>query len=134
MRSSLPLQIGVAIAAFTIGLIAVEMRISAETSPITVSGMVLLDGKPLPQGTIRFLSKGTEQPASDVGVIRGGEYIIPDSETLVPAAYEVRISGRNGAEAAASTDPVPVRYNRESVLQVEVKRGGSHRFNFELKR
>jgi hypothetical protein len=133
MRSSLPSQVGVAVAALTLGLIAVGSVIPADSKPISISGVILLDGQPLSSGRILFFSEGTEQPACDVSLIHDGEYVIPDSPTLIPATYEIRISGLEEHVTPATKEPLPSRYNSESVLRVQIKRGGTHRFNFELK-
>jgi hypothetical protein len=132
MRSSLPHQVGIALAALTIGFIALESQVPVDSSPISITGTVLLNGQPLSRGTIRFLSEQTEQPACDVSLIQDGEYVIPDSASLIPATYEVRVSGLDEKATFASQEPLPARYNSESVLRVKIKRGGSHRFNFEL--
>jgi len=134
MRSTLPSQVGIAIAAFTIGLVAVESTISADNSPISISGTILMNGEPLARGSIRFVSEGTPQPACDVGLIANGQYYIPNSEALVPATYNVQVSGLDETGAVFQPESLPSQYNRQSILRVEVKRGGSHRFDFELKR
>jgi hypothetical protein len=134
MRSSLPTLVGVALAAFTIGLIAVEMRIAADTSPISITGNVTMNGQPLTRGTIRFLSENTPSPACDVSLIEDGGYAIPSSETLVPAIYQVQVSGLDEIGTVHMPEPLPSQYNRQSVLRVEIRRGGSHHFNFDLKR
>jgi hypothetical protein len=133
MRSSLSFQVGILVAALAIGVVAVESRISADSSPISVSGKVLLNGQPLSKGTIRFFSEGTPQPACDVSLIHGGEYLISDSQSLVPATYEVRVSGLDNLAKVELPEPIPARYNSQSVLRVEIKRGGGHRFDFDLK-
>ncbi len=134
MRSSLPGQVGIAIAAVTIGLVAVESTISADNSPISVSGMILMDGEPLARGSIRFCSEGTPQPSCDAGLIENGRYHIPSSEALVPATYHVQVSGLDETGAVFTPESLPSQYNRQSVLRVEIKGGGSHRFDFELTR
>lgn len=133
MRSSLPLQVGIAIVALSLGLMALGPKVFVEDAPISISGYVTLDGKPLKIGTIRFFSEGTPQPACDVSLIEDGEYSISNSESLVPATYQVHISGLGANPPLDAAEPLPSRYNQNSILRVEIKRKGSHRFNFELK-
>jgi hypothetical protein len=133
MRSSLPLHIGIAVTGLTLVLIALGSGITADSKPISISGVVLLDGQPLLRGRILFFSQGTDQPACDVSLIQNGEYAISGSQNLIPATYEVRISGLDEHATSSTKEPLPSRYNSQSVLRVQIKQGGTHRFNFELK-
>lgn len=133
MRSSLPSQVGIALAALTIGFVALESKHAVDDSQISITGGILVNGQPLKSGTVRFFSEGTPQPACDVALVRNGEYTISGSETLVPAVYEVRISSLEGNEKPEAHESLPSRYNSQSVIRVRIKKGGNHRFNFDLK-
>lgn len=133
MRSSLPIQFCIGIVALSSGMMMLGPDVFTESAPISVSGQVTLDGKPLSFGTIRFFSEGLPSPACDVSLVSDGQYVISNSESLVPATYEVSISGLGAQATADSVEPLPGRFNRQSVLRVQIKRRGTHRFNFDLK-
>jgi hypothetical protein len=138
----------IAAAAFAVGLIAVFFGVGGvDSSRLSLSGVVKLDGKPLEWGEIRFiLVSHADQPVSDVAFIEQGEYAIPHSRTLVPGTYMVKISGRDGqpgslsagladpARAPVPQEPVPPQFNENSVLSVTLSRLGSHRLDFDLMR
>lgn len=136
MRSSVNLQICIAITVFAIGLVAVEMQTPDDASPISISGTVLVNGQPLSRGKIHFVAVGTPQPACDVSVVQNGQFTIRNSEILIPANYEVHVSGLNEPESISTTtmEPLPAHYNQQSVLKVAINKGGNHRLTFELQR
>ena len=110
-----------------------------------VSGSVTLDGKPLDSGSITFdPAGGAANSTSGGSLIQGGNYSIAQAMGLTPATYKVSI--RSGGDAPppaseapgapkrkATKDPIPEKYNSKSILQVELKDGGTGRFDFDLK-
>ena len=112
-----------------------------------VSGTVNLDGKPLEKGTIQFTPVGQGSQGAAVqggGMIESGKYSIPRDRGLVPGEYQVAIfSGGAGRPAVGKNGPVtggpaptketiPPKYNAQSKLKAEVKKGGPNDFPFDL--
>lgn len=118
---------------------------------LSVSGKVTLDGAPLAKGTIRFEPFGTKEKTIATGeFIKAGRYSIPASAGLPPGKYTASISSHaEEGTAAASTDPneamnaaaaakpatetIPAKYNTQTELVVEVKKGATNAFDFDLK-
>jgi hypothetical protein len=112
-----------------------------------ISGTVTLDGKPIERGYITFEPK-SGQPTQSGGMIEQGKYEVPVQSGAVPGAYSVAVfaeaakvavnasPGTPEYEAAAkkvsSGNPVPAKYNFNSILKAEVKAGEPNVFNFEL--
>jgi hypothetical protein len=112
-----------------------------------VSGTVTLDGKPLEKGTIQFTPAAQGSQGAAVqggGMIESGKYSIPRDRGLVPGGYQVAIfSGGSGKPAIGPNGPVtggpspaketiPAKYNAQSKLKAEVKKGGPNDFPFDL--
>lgn len=101
-----------------------------------IGGAVLMDGKPLEKGSIRFLPiAGTKGPVSG-GAIGNGRYQVPRAVGLVEGRYRVEISAtrKTGKMVQAPLAPpgkmveeygeaIPPRFNSASKLEVEVKPG-----------
>ncbi len=146
MRSPVVRHFGLLFVAFTLGLMALSLTIGGtDPSWLTVTGTVKVNGKPLDRGIIRFMGASQTHPTAVGALIGDGSYEIRTSQLLVPDTYQIQISGL-GLEAtpvpqgqeieAAQPAPrewIPARYNSASVLNVQITRGGSHRFNFDLK-
>jgi hypothetical protein len=105
-----------------------------------VSGTVSLDGQPLEQGSIQFLSGGT----SGGSAIAGGKFSIAREQGLSPGSYRVVINSGEGSTVPEGEMPgttrlthkelVPKQYNEKSTLTAEVKAGGPNVFEFTLKK
>ena len=114
-----------------------------------VSGKVILDGKPVVQGTIQFTSlSGPAESIFSGGLIKDGAYHLPESGGLPPGQYQVSISSSPPA-SPTPTDPVeamkaaekpivineliPAKYNLKSELKIEIKEERSSVVDFDLK-
>ena len=109
-----------------------------------VSGTVTLDGTPVSNGTITFI------PDTGVGggggTITDGAFSIPRATGLVPGKFKVAI---NASEKTATTKPqqvsgtkkevqfakelIPTKYNSNTELTAEIKKGGTKDLKFDLK-
>ena len=147
MRSPLQMTYRVILGAFSVGLVAVLSGVGgSDPSRVSVAGTVMIDGKPLESGTIRFImTTPSEQLHVDVSVIQDGVYAIPNSDSLIPGTYLIQI--KSYAQEAVPKDIksnadeippelrvlVPSRYNEKSVLQIQIQHGGLSKFDFDLK-
>src|SRR5581483_5970329 len=111
---------------------------SGEPYPVPVRGTVSVDGKPLAEGKISFLTPGKVPEMLDIkdgqytGKVNWGErrveiaayrpYRVPDD-----APAHLRPLMAQGKE-----NYLPRKYHRDSTLQAEVKASGDNEFNFEL--
>lgn len=108
-----------------------------------VSGTVSYDNQPVDGGGIAFIPSGDKQPAAS-GRIIAGRYEIPRSDKLPAGKYTVQItwlksSGKKvksetdpGTEVEETTQVIPVEYNLQSKLSVDIT-SGSNTHNFDLK-
>ena len=112
-----------------------------------VSGTVLMDGKPLAEGAIQFTpAAGSGGPAiSYTAPIENGEFSIPRADGLVPGKYKVSISAvpakRNTRieatigkkkKATPFKELIPAKYNSQTILTEEIKRGGASGLKYEI--
>jgi len=112
-----------------------------------VSGTVDLDGKPLEKGTIRFTPAAQSNAVSAVeggAMIESGKFSIPRDRGLVPGNYQVAVFGGGPGASGKSQkgtatggpsptkESIPAKYNAQSKLQAEVKKGGPNDFTFNL--
>ena len=104
-----------------------------------VAGTVTFDGKPLEAGRIRFQNEKDSAEAA----ITNGAYEIPQSEGLPPGSYTVHIvSGQDAPELKEGELPgvplpprpekIPPKYNADSTLTAQVKKGDSSPIGFTL--
>jgi hypothetical protein len=110
-----------------------------------VSGRVILEGQPLPGGSITFIPldhQGTQSGA----LIVNGDYKLPRKDGLQPGKYLVQITAgdsvtpTNESEAGApggsrnivSVDLIPEDWNVRPTHQVEVKPDGDNTFDFDI--
>jgi hypothetical protein len=116
---------------------------------VAVSGVVSLDGQPLPSGQIRFIPTGETKGPAAAGTIENGAYQLPQSEGPILGTHRVEIEA-TGFEGFAIDDetafaenverkkggmpknPVPEIYNRRSTLTATVSEDGSRTFDFPL--
>ena len=107
-------------------------------SRLPVTGRVSFHGRPLPFGTIEFQSS----KAVGGGPIADGSFSIPAEHGLQPGVYQVTISairspavtpGPPGPEAKdAGEEILPPEFNVKCDKTVEVKRGQSNQFDFDI--
>jgi hypothetical protein len=107
-----------------------------------VTGVVQVDGAPLQTGNISFTP--TEGQATAGGaVISSGKYSIPRDNGLLAGRYRVSISApppgsdkpapaMPGEAPPLAKDLIPPEWNTASERTVEVKKGGSNSFPFEI--
>ena len=112
MRSPLSMPIRIVLALFSLGMVAIFCGVGGyDTSRISVSGTVIIDGTPLESGTIRFINiSDIEHVRVDVSLVQDGEYAIPSSESLVPGTYRVEI--RSYAQEAV---PIANKSNADEI-------------------
>jgi len=109
-----------------------------ETYP--VSGTVTLDGEPLAEGDIHFITK--ETASLDVLPIQGGRFegqAKAGKRRVEIKAYRTEkpaeTSGQPtmpGADQPTRVNYIPARYNTESTLTADVTETGPNQFTFEL--
>ncbi|WP_417385801.1 hypothetical protein [Gimesia sp.] len=99
-----------------------------------VSGLIKLDGEPLPDGTITFISADNTTHSAQ-GKIQEGEYVVtvPVGEKRV----EIHASRWTGKpyekyDIMETEQYLPAIYNEKSQLTADVKPGENAPFNFEL--
>jgi hypothetical protein len=130
-----------------IGLSGVLFLLAGCGDPLgrqAVSGTVLFKGQPLDQGRIHFapVEKG---PTESGATIENGRYTIPRQAGLVPGSYRVSIFSYDQKGPRVPSDVVPgdpgntqfkeriaPKYNVDSILTAEVKKGGSNVFEFTV--
>ena len=112
-----------------------------------------LDGTPLANGTIRFEPFGVVDPkvktTATGTVIAAGQYSIPQVQGLPAGKYTVSIESHGdessqalpadpqaAMDSAAKVKPlkelIPAKYNSQTELVIEVEKGGTKPFNFDL--
>jgi len=112
------------------------------TNRVPVEGEVTLDGKPLEEGAISFLS--TSEGSSAGARIASGRFAIARQDGPTPGVYRVEIlaykeTGRRipdpdrpGKMMDETLQLVPQRYNFQSELEVELKPDAPNRLEFRL--
>ncbi|MCE9582965.1 MAG: hypothetical protein K8T20_10760, partial [Planctomycetes bacterium] len=116
-----------------------------------VEGGVTLGGESLKEGAICFIPLAETKGPAAAAPIKDGRYAVPVSQGPVSGKYQVRIEASPAGDLIAGiTDPealsayvrkhglppaqvrVPARYNRQSILTVDVRVGGENKFDFQL--
>lgn len=119
----------------------------AQPPRVAVHGRVLLDGKPLAQGTIAFVPAGTNRGPKAGGSIQAGRYRIGRVRGPLPGRLRVEIRSNGAADGFANPrlptttaqvesparELIPARYNSASVLAVTAKLDTDNQFDFELR-
>ena len=112
---------------------------------LEISGMVTLDGTPLPTGSIQFQPNATlEQVAVAEGTtIQDGRYALAQEKGLVPGSYGVIILSHAadapleeelpGAGVRLPKERIPPQYNVKTTLVADVSADGENVFNYDLK-
>jgi hypothetical protein len=108
-----------------------------------ISGMVTLDGQPLPDGAILF-EPATNESGTEVGAtIRQGAFAISRKDGPVPGPYRVRIYSSSMTQAPPNdgqtertprpmVDRLPPRYNTKTELNAVIIAGRANRHRFNL--
>jgi hypothetical protein len=105
-----------------------------EPSRYPVSGSVMLDGMPLPEGKINFMTPQTG--AIDSLDIKDGKFsgkAQAGDRRVEINAYQVEVVNKDGMQSEAQTDLIPPEYNKESKLTATVTAAGPNTFSFEVK-
>lgn len=114
-----------------------------ESGRASIEGVVTLDGRPLPSGSITFVPlEGTVSPTAG-GEIVDGTFSIAAKGGTFAGKFRVEIAAKrpNGQKIAHPgfgelvdeyEQYLPSRYNTDSELQVEVKVGEPNRLEFSL--
>ncbi len=109
-----------------------------------IEGNVQLDGKPLAQGTIRFLPAGGVEGSIASGEIVDGRYRISAEHGPVVGWNRVEINGirktgrmvqRPFPQSGATEEVVEAvgpQFNSSSTLKFEVEAGAANRFDIEV--
>ncbi|MFH5803609.1 carboxypeptidase regulatory-like domain-containing protein [Alienimonas sp. DA493] len=103
-----------------------------------VSGVVTIDGEPLPGAVVRFYKAGDRVRYAYGETDAEGRYSLrynSEAEGVSPGKKDVVIStALSGPEVQRKAGPerVPARYNRDTELTRTVERDGSHTFDFAL--
>jgi len=102
----------------------------------SVSGLIRLDGQPLPKGIVHYYPRGAggaRQLVLGGAMVRNGRFSIPRELGLVPGKYTVAVfSGvtternrkNDKGQGNSETEPkevIPAKYNSQSNLEVEIK-------------
>lgn len=103
-----------------------------DESRTQVSGVVTLDGKPLPAGNLTFKSKNSPK-ATQISIKADGKYStdrVPLGVNLVGIETESLRSGSPGLYT-----PIPAKYTEymTSGFEVEIKSGVNENVNFDMK-
>jgi hypothetical protein len=104
-----------------------------------VTGVVKLDGKPLPDAAVEFNPAGGQGLTSYGKTDKSGSYYMMATRTDKGAAVgknKVSITTYdlvdNGGKISSIPEQVPTKYNKSTELEVDV-RSGSNTFDFDLK-
>ena len=112
---------------------------------LPISGQVTLDGEPLNDGAIQFAPAENDRPGSGAPILNG-RFSIDELHGLPPGQYRVMIfspdsaqpdpmepaGGAAGDFIPPSTERIPVRYNIDTTLEIEVIEDGPNDFEFTL--
>lgn len=113
----------------------------SEVKRNALSGTITYKGNPIKSGTINFSSEGDGKYVA-TGTIIDGKYAIPAGSGLPPGKYLVAISYPDPNIPAPPTDEppgestdarelLPAKYNEQSELTAEIKKGPNE-VNFTL--
>jgi len=113
-----------------------------------VNGSVSFDGNLIPDGQIAFIPTAETKGPSAAGIIKDGKYAIEVSKGSAIGKHRVEIraerkTGRiysaedteRNMGAVEDFEPyIPVKYNRESTLTVDISPGDNNDVDFDLTR
>jgi hypothetical protein len=130
-----------------VAILAACIGCPSRASVAPVSGVITLDGKPLPNAHVAFqptVSAGEKPPGpgSYGNTDSSGAYSLRLMDNDEPGAVigshrvEIRLKTESDDRDPKSRPPaknLPLRYNSQSELQFKVEPGGSKAANFDLK-
>ncbi len=103
----------------------------------SISGTITMNGKPLAEVWIVFLTNAGGRPIAARTDDRGG-YVVTDRD-VSPGQYQVKITtgtddyrDADGNLMAGRQETIPARYNQESTLTVEIKGQAGNVLDFNL--
>lgn len=112
--------------------------------PITITGGVTLDGKPLTSGVVQF-SSGTTGESAMASVDSEGKYAVKFPEGDIGAVYDVTVMENQDEEVSASDllanpkllkkSEIPIRYadRAKSGLKTTITQPGDNQYDITLK-
>ena len=116
---------------------------SSEPERVKVSGNVTYMGKPIAQGSIRFIPTGDTKGPTASANIQQGKYEAVAKGGVVVGINRVEITaiaprkdpmGRDlAAMEGAGVQYMPIKYNHQSELTVKIESGGPDEHDFNLK-
>jgi len=108
------------------------------TDRCAVNGSITMGGKPVGPGSIQFAALGDNQASASGAPVIDGKYSIGRDGGLLPGKYLVRIywpeknTMGQGRGVPVPKEQIPMKYNINSELTVEVRSGAKNIFDFEL--
>src|SRR5687767_2313247 len=124
-------------------LLCVALAGCSADNSCSVSGQVTFDGKPLPEGNIKFDPAGESQGAAGAAKIQEGRYEIPLDAGMLAGKFLVSVTankktGRTVKQFDSTTATmdeiiqyIPDRYNLQSELQADLTPGPNQK-DFQL--
>ena len=118
----------------------------ADSGPATaeVSGTVLLDGRPIEEGSIQFIPVGGSRGPGSGGIIQDGQYRIPRQKGVVVGTNRVELrafknagtkiqdpTAPPGVRTEARVQAFPPEFNDRSTVVKEI-RAGSNTIDFDV--
>lgn len=111
-----------------------------------IQGRIRLEGKPLNQGMIQFFPIESDHNKSAGGIIRNGEYAVPQQFGLPPGRYQVHVTSllpeeiignavalTEGKEDLVVEERVPERFNIHSEIYIDLTKGEVLELDLDLK-
>jgi hypothetical protein len=126
------------------GLLLVLAGCGPDDGRLSVSGKITFQGEPLGHGAIEFLYTGDRRGAASGAMIKDGKYVVPKEHGLQPGVYRVVITSPPTSEVSKAApgmgtprtgpppDRIPVSFNTESEVTIEVKPGQPNTFDFTI--
>ncbi|MCA9037234.1 MAG: hypothetical protein KDA91_18990 [Planctomycetaceae bacterium] len=107
---------------------------------VSVSGMITLDGTPVPEGEIIFRSADGGGGRADAAQIKDGKFSMESTlgnkkveiRALRPVAGASTTTLETGEVGGEVEQYIPEQYNDKSTLNAEVSESGEKDFKFEL--
>jgi len=130
-----------------VGLVGCSQQSVDDRPREPVAGTVKMDGQPLPDGVILFspMADASDQSTGATAEIKGGAFSIPREQGLVPGKYKISVSRAELKDPTAKAkkkllerskvlgpEQIPAKYNKQTTLEHEVKRGGDLDVKLEL--
>ena len=128
------------IAIVCLGVISTVVSIGCDSGSgrCAVNGSITLGGKPVGPGSIQFAPLGDNQASASGAPVIDGKYFVSRDGGLLPGKYIVRIywpeknTMGQGRGVPVPKERIPMKYNINSELTVEVQSGTGNSFDFDL--